>query len=678
MPQLEYKGIPVIPSEGEKQDPRKKFDMTPEQESRAKYVTKRINLMQNEKSKYIARKRMALMLYDGVFRLTGDPIGAIKKHEIVAPLARIFVEAKTAEEVRAFSDFQFFPVEDEDDAWRAELHGEVVEHVRRVTHARSKRHELIRMKNIIGVSVKWKGFRGTMVKMNITKAVNEDGVPTEWEEKDMPGESEIFEDIVDPIKDFLIDPNAHTMNDALDCAIYFRLNAEEVGEVFWDKKMFDTDGLAAGSDGMVEGLMYFKKPSGRPDMFCIYMWPSAGYGVEGLKPGHIKEVYYGALPDEHKMLPFVSYHNVPTFTHGFFEGVARSGSGEAATPSGGVNGKQKFWSYAGDPEIIMDLVELRTSFGRSMYKACDLASRSIVATEGNARFDTSRDWEHGDQAIGMKGKYDISTFGTANISAFQVTLDDLYQLCIQAIGVDPRNLADTKSKTYGETLVQRETSMRRLEENIAFNEENGEIRDGMITHKLVEQHYIEPKVVRLTGLESPEELEKFDHTEGEHPRTGGPLLGKRYRRIRTKKPMREMKAVKGKKPILKRADYGTFSFIARPEYIRTSGMDIAVVTTRRAGELMALKAQQLKESIELFVTLLPYAQPSPSGAPPLIDPNSLPPIEQLIDGYMTSLGISGKKKVRGGVDEKTEKLKSAFMQYKEGVLKKGTTSQQPV
>ena len=138
MPQETYTGVPVVPGEEERKDTRKDYSLTPQQQERSLYISKRLRLMEREKGKHIASKRRALMLYDGIFRLDGNPAGAFKKEEIVAPLARIFVEAKTAEEVRAFSDFQFFPVDDEDDAWRAELLTETVEHIRCVLHVGRK------------------------------------------------------------------------------------------------------------------------------------------------------------------------------------------------------------------------------------------------------------------------------------------------------------------------------------------------------------------------------------------------------------------------------------------------------------------------------------------------------------------------------------------------------------
>jgi hypothetical protein len=647
MPQ--YSGVAVVPEQKEPETQRQTFEMDDKQKERATFVTKRLILMDQEKQKFMPRKRMALLLYDGII---DEGFSNRKKAEVVSPLARTFVEAKTAEELKAYSEFQLFPVDDEQDAWRAELLMQAIEHTRRITKSRAKRHELIRMKDIIGQSVKWKGFRSTKVKMNVTKTIDDSGAPIEWSEMEVPGESDIFEEIIDPINDFWIDPNASGIHDALDCAMRFRMNHEEAEEIFGGE-IYDFEGVGAGSDGMVEGIMYFKKPSGKPDMLCIYCWPSVGMGVRGMAVGHVKEVYYGGLPDEHKMLPFVTYVNVPTFTHGFFSEIGRSSSGEAATAIGSVTGKQKFWAYAGDPEIMMDLIDLRTGFGRSLYKACDLAGRSIVATKGNFRIDNSVDWEHGDQIVGGMGMIETQTFGVANINAFTVTLEDIYNQMIQVSGTDPRNLTDTKQKTLGETIAQRESQFTRLEAIIDYNQEMAEVIDGTITHKLIQQYYTEPKLVRLTGLETEAELKRFDETEGEHPRTGKPLIGKQYRRIRTNKPMKETRA--GKERRLTSRDAETYSFIARPEYIRSSDMDIAVLTKKRAGELQSLKAGQIAEAIEKISTLLPFAQAIP-GQKPLIDPSSFPPIGDLLKEYWKLLGVSGKDKVKGSSEESIEKL----------------------
>jgi hypothetical protein len=669
MPTEEYKGVAVVP--GEQHPPettRPSIDMTPLQADRAKYVSIRMGRMEAAKAPYIASKRRALKLFDGHLEPYGPDIPADAKDEVVAPLARIFVEAKTAKEVRAFSDFVINPKDDEDDAWRAELLMQAVDHVRTITMARPKRHELLRMKNIIGVSIKWKGFRSTTVKMNVTKAVDDDGIPTEWEEKDVPGESDIFEEVIDPFL-FYVDPNATNMNDALDCAMYFSMSAEEFTETFGNAKLFDIKGVEAGANGEVEGLMYFKKPSGRPDMFCVYAWPSAGLGVEGMKPGHVKEVFYGGLLDEHKMLPFVSYHNVPKFSSDASGATARTSSGEPATASATVTAKQKFWAYAGDPEVIMDLIDLRTGFTRNLYKACDLASRSLVLTDGNFRMDNSTDWQHGAQVIGGKGKVEGWTPGAVNVAAFQITMDDIYLLCIQATGVDPRNLTDTKEKTLGETLSQKEESAQRVDQGVVFNEEIAEVRDGKITHELIQQHYTNPKMVRLTGAETEEQLKKFDEVEGEHPRTGKPLIGKRYRRITTKMPLKEL--AHGAQKKLRKEDTGTYSFIARPEYIRTSEMDITVTTKRRAGEVQALVTQQAAEGINMYSGLLALAQPSPTGGQPIlsgsIKDKIVVALDVLIDKHLESMNIKGKAKVKGGTDEKVQKVQEAFRKVKEGM-----------
>lgn len=652
-----YRGVSLTGEAPKSQEvQRDVIEQTTEQQDRAKFVHKRVTAMQNKKDKYMGRKRAALMLYDGISRMDGNVDTQLTKEEVVAPIARAFVDAKTAEEVKAYSDIVFYPVDDENDAWKAELLSETVEHVRRVTKARANRQELIRMKNIIGVSAKWKSYRSTTVKMNVAKVIDDKGTSIEWEEMDVPGEDEIFEDIIDPINELLVDPSATAdLDKMLDFAIYFQLHHEEAAEIF-GHEIYDFDGVDAGPDGMVEGIMYFKKPSSRPDMLCIYAWPSNNYGAKGMVPGHVKEVYYGGLPDEHKKLPLVAYFNIPTFTSGFFNEIARSNSGEAAPSSMTVTAKQEFWAYAGDPEIIMDLIDLRTAFGRSLYKACDLAGRSLVLTKGEFRIDTSIDWQHGDEIPGGMGKVDTKTFGVANLGAFQATLDDVFNLMILGTGTDPRNLTDTKQKTLGETIAQRETMMTRLDAIIDFNQEHAEVRDGFITHSLVQQYYTKMKVVRLTGVESPEELNRFDETEGEHPRTGQPLVGKSFRRIRTSKPIKELKAKKSRR--LKKDDTGKYSFLARPEYIRTSTMDVVPITKRKAGELAALKGQQLADAIDKYIALAPLTVAQPGQSKPAISPESLPPVDELLKEYWKSIGVAGKDKVKGGSEEKIEAMKN--------------------
>ena len=653
MPEL-YTGVSVTKEEEEPELERESIEMTAEQEKRAMFVQKRLNLMDQEKQKFIHRKRASLALYDGV--IDGVFGAESTKAKVVAPLARTFVESKTAEENKVYSEAQLYPVDDAQDAWRVELLSQTIEHVKRITFEKAKKQELLRMKNIIGQSVEWRGFKNTKVMMNITETADENGQPLTWKAMEVPGNNEIFMEIIDPINDFWIDPNASGIHDALDCAIRFTMNHEEAEEVF-GADIYDFEGVNAGADGNVEGIMYFKKPSSRPDMLCIYAWASVGQGVKGMVVGHVKEVYYGGLPDEHKMLPFVTRVNVPTFTTGFLGEVVRSGSGEAATPSGNVTARQKFWAYAGDPEILMDYIDLRTDFGRSLYKACDLAGRSWTATKGNFRIDNSVDWEHGEMVVGGMGKFLTGNWGSGNIPAIQITLDDIYHQMIQVTGTDPRNLTDTKQKTLGETIAQRESQFTRLEAIMDYNQEISEVRSATITHKLIQQWYSVPKIVTLTGLETPDDLKKFDEVEGEHPNTGGPLFGKQYRRIRTDKPMSETKA--GKKFRLKEGDSGTYSFVSRPQYIRVSDVDIAVLTKKRAGELQALKAQQLGDAIDKYVTLIPLTQPQMAGGKPPISPDAMPPVEDLLKEYWKILGVSGKDKVKGTSDQKIEKLKEA-------------------
>lgn len=662
MPQ-EYTGVPVIPELEKKDTTRPTFDMDEAAQKRADYVRKRLLAMKREKDKYMPRKRTSLMLFDNILRLSGDPSEPIKREEIVAPLARIFVEAKTSEEVRVMSEYQFYPVDDGADVPKAELLMEIVDHIRRQTGAKVNKHELLRMKNIIGVSIKWKGFRSLKRTIKETKKTDENGNPTEWEDRVVPWKEDIFEEVIDPFN-FYVDPTCKTMNDAMDCGYYFALNYEEALEQYGRDPRFNFKDMKPGSDNLVEFFVYFNKTQ---DLNCIYAWPSSGYGVLGIEPGYCKEVYYGPLPDEHKELPFISYHNQPTFTVGFFQDVVQARAprtGEAATYAGSISAKQGFWTI-GDPEIIMDLIELRSGFGRSLYRIAELAGRSIVATDEGYKFDTSKDWEHGEQAIGMKEHFENATFSVGNIGPLQVSIDDVYNLMIQAIGIDPRTLADSKGKTATETIAQRETSMRRLEEGLLFNEENGEVRDGYLTFKLIQQHYTVPMAVRLTGQESEEELKRFDSVEGEHPMTGKPLIGRRYKRITTRRRLKEMHA--GKQNVIAKDHHGAYSFIARPEYIRVSEMDIATITTRRAGEIRALEGQQAKEGIQLWLEMAQFTVPTATGGKPLLRAEELPPLSLLVKKYNNSLGITGTEQQRGQQkDERKEKLSAAYEQYKAG------------
>lgn len=628
-------------------------DQKPEQQERQIRVFSRLDQMIEFKRPYEIQMERSYMLYDGISRLDPKKPPLVEHADIVQPFAAIFVETKTAEEFSATSDFEFMPVDDADDVWKAELLKDVLEHVRRKTMYLPNKLDGTRTKNIAGVNIKRKGYK--LIMRTLKECIEEDefGRMVSWKEVEVPWYDDIYEELVDPF-DFVVDPNATTMNNAVDCGHFHQMNWEDAFELFGKDPRFDFDGVKPGMNNMVQFCEYFNAPR---DEWVIYAWPSSGtrYSMESArKPGACKEVYHGPLPDKHKMLPFTSEHCDPAFTTGFFtEVIGRSPeSGEEAGISQQVIGRRVFWTQ-GVPVTIADLIDLRTDFGRQALEMMRAAGTNIIATKENKRFNNKRKWKNGDQAVGMMGNFQIETGGTFAISAFQFTFDDLYQLMIQRVGVDPRNLTDTKQKTLGEDQAQRESSARRLNAGILYNEIVEGYRDGVMTFHLIQQHYTKPELVRLTGSENEEELKRFDEVLGEHPSTGGPLIGKRYRRIRTSKPMSEFKA--GTKNMLKAEHQGKYSFLSRPEYTRCSEMDIAIVPKRRAGQIQALMKAQAREDVELLTIVLPLTQPGPNGEPPLLSMDEVPNARRIIEKWIVGEGGNPIKDI--GQDKKNKKDK---------------------
>src|SRR3990167_9359866 len=103
-----YTGVAVSPEQEAPEVKRAQFDLDDAQTKRAGYVTNRLLLMDREKQKYMARKRVSLLLYDGIIDETFST--ARKKAEVVSPNARTFVEAKTAEELKSYSQYQLYPL----------------------------------------------------------------------------------------------------------------------------------------------------------------------------------------------------------------------------------------------------------------------------------------------------------------------------------------------------------------------------------------------------------------------------------------------------------------------------------------------------------------------------------------------------------------------------------------
>jgi predicted nucleotidyltransferase len=189
---------------------------------------------------------------------------------------------------------------------------------------------------------------------------------------------------------------------------------------------------------------------------------------------------------------------------------------------------------------------------------------------------------------------------------------------------------------------------------LEYNEENGEVRLGTLIHKLIQQRYTKPELKRLLGTESEAELKSFDEVENDT--NGRPLYGKKYRRIKASRNIKES-AHKDKFDISE-DDAGVSSFIARPEYIRTSDMDIAVESGRKASQLRSIEFKKYTEAIQLYIQLLPLAQPNPNTGEALLDASELPPIKLLIAGLLKSLDldpdIKNEKQQKSEMEQKVE------------------------
>lgn len=654
--------IDIVPEMDEQEQKYPEFTPTDEEEKRGKRVHKRIAEMLEARAPYEPSIQRGLLLYDGILLLDPKQKSTLTNDNLVSPFARMFVEAKTSEEVQAFSEYVFTPVEDSGDNWKVELLKEVNKHVQKVVKQKSKRHAVIRQKNITGVGIVKVGYRRVMGLRKIRIEDNEFGDILKWKEVPVPVYDDIFMDVVSPLN-FAIDPNATSMDDAMDCVHFHYENYENFWEVYHnDEKFRNTEKVKAGvmgkfgDSGFVRGS--FRSYAAQENMVLIAEyynkirdeWCVYANGIE---------IYYGPLPDDHKELPFVSYHNSPSFCTGFIETSQRTASGEEVSTSPQVKAEETFWTQ-GDPQTIMDLIELRTLHGRAAHRAIKRASQVIIATEGNYSLPNDQKWLDGSPARGALGKVQVMPLGIANVGNWEWAHTDLFQQMILATAVDPRNLSDTKQKTATESAIQRETSMRRLMENIEFNEENGEVRLGMLTHKLIQQRYTKPEIVRLLGSETTEDLSRFDEVEKDAD-TGKPIYGKRYRRIKASYNIKESENGK----MLSKDDAGVSSFIARPEYIRTSDIDISVDSARTASKIQALEAQQALDGLQIVAQLLPLTQKDPMTGESIISPDDLPSVKELSRMYVkargfnmdTAMGQQGEKKDE--FDKKIEDFQKA-------------------
>lgn len=634
-----------------------------EEQKRGLRVHKRLSQMYTARSPYIPQMERGLMLYDGIHLLNTKNKSSIKNDNLVAPFARIFVEAKTAEEVKAISEYTFTPVEDSGDAWKVRLLKDVNSHVRRKVKAKSKRHDMLRMKNIVGVSIAKIGYRKVMGMRKIRTETNDDGDILGWEERAVPIYDDIFMDVVSPFN-FLVDPNATTMDDAMDCAHFHAENFESFWEVYHNNPLFkNTEAVKPGIHGTYSDQGFTQGHIGnfecQTDMVMIAEYYNK-IRDEWICYANGVEIYYGPLPDDHKELPFISYHNNSSFCTGLLEMSTRTVNGEDVTNTPSVSAEKSFWPI-GDPATISDLIELRTAHGRAAHRLIKRASQRIIGTRGNYRLPTDRNWMDGDEAQGAAGNIEVINLagGGAGAGDWQWAFDDLFQLMRLTIGIDPSNLADGKQKTATEAEIQRETALRRLDIGLEYNEENGEVRMGHIVHKLIQQRYTKPELKRLLGSETKEELKSFDEVEND-PITGKPLYGKRYRRIRSSLNIKESKY--SNHFSISEDDAGVSSFLARPEYIRTSEIDIVVESGRKAAQLRSIEGDKYMRLLTLMTQILPLSQANPNTGESLISKDDLPKLRSVVSGLLKSFDMNPELDI-GQDDVKKSETEKAIDDY---------------
>lgn len=635
-----------------------KLEYTPSEEEQKRGLRwhKRFQQMYSARAPYIPQMERGLMLYDGIHLLDTKNKTSIKNDNIVAPFARIFVEAKTAEEIKAISEYTFTPVEDSGDSWKVDLLKDVNAHVRRKVKQKSKRHDMLRTKNICGVAIARIGYRKIMGMRKVRTETNNDGDILAWKETPVPVYDDIFMDVVSPFN-FLVDPNATTMDDAMDCAHFHAENFATFWETYHNNPLFkNTGAVKPGLHGTYSDQGFVSGHIGnfecQPDMVMI----AEGFDKtrdEWIVYANGVEIYYGPLPDDHKELPFISYHNNASFCTGLIEMTTRTVNGEDVSIAPNVTADKTFWTI-GDPATIADLIELRTAHGRALHRLVKRATQRIIATRGNFRLPTDRNWLDGDEATGAAGNLEVINLagGGAGVGDFQFAFDDLFQLMRLAIGIDPSNIYSTKQQTLGEAEIQEESAQKRLNAGLEYNEENGEVRMGTLIHKLIQQRYTKPELKRLTGDESKEELKSFDEVEKD-PITGRPIYGKRYRRIKASNNIKE--SANGHRFNIATDDAGVSSFLARPEYIRTSEIDIAVESGRKAAQSRAIMLNKYDRVLERLAQLLPFTAPNPNTGKALLDPEDMVSIKSVMLGLAKGLDLDTTKDIgQGGGIQKTQ------------------------
>lgn len=647
---------------------------TDDERNRGKRIAERINLMLIERRKHEDSMEQALLLYSGKSRANPrDP----RKERVVIPMARAFVDAKTAEEIKGMNSYEFDPGKHASDQWMAELIKDVDEHVRTKTKMDIKRLQALRMKNITGVSILKVGYRKIMRFIKDPVETDDDNTGLTWKERKVPIYDDLFIDLVSPFH-FAIDPNATSMEDAMDCAHFHTEHYEVFYETYNDDKRFkNIDSVKGGYQNQVDVCEYYNAIR---DEWVTMAFPSTQGGKGMSWTGQIPavEIGYLPLPDSHKMLPFVSYHNNPTFVSSYVRDiVAQSSTGSPLSQTEDIRADEGFWTE-GDPMTIMDLIDLRTGFGRAAYRSIKLSSEGIIATAPGYAFDESRKWREGEQAVGMMGKYQVDHIGSTNIGNFEFVFGDLMEQMVLALGIDPRNLADNKTKTATESQIQKETQLLRLEPCIEFNEMNAEVRLGTLILKLVEQRYSKPELVMFTGAETEEEISNFDNVVSVD---GKPSYGKRFRVIPSKNMIKEKQRKNHDgtyKYYLTKSEEGTNSFLARPEYIRSSDVRVVIRSGRDGATLRAVKVEMAQNTIKLILEMINSMAAMPPGTQ-IITPDDLPNIKEAVKMLMEAMGWNPLKMGQAETaPDSVKKAASKFAQYQAQSVPLSSKGQQVV
>lgn len=549
---------------------------------------------------YELQWKRSLLNYEGISR--SHPLDR-RDEQIVAPFAKIFVDSKTAEEVRASRDYVFTAVEDSGDAWKVQLLQDVKKHADRKRNMKALKYRAYLQKNIYGTAIIRTGYRKVMREIKERNMDNEDGLMLKWTKRKVPVYDDLFAEIVSPFN-FAVDPNATSMNDAEDCVHFHVENWSVFQEVYCNDPRFNnTEHVKPGIFHRFGGKPFTRANPGKNQVLVAEYfnkvrdeWVIYANGIE-IYPGKDDEP---ALPDDHKDLPFISLHNHTSFLSNLVSQQYKSpNSGQDATGGADFEPQESFWGK-GDPEVIRDLIDLRTGFGRAMFRNAKLAGEVIVLTAGGFKMDERRNWRGGDQVVGGLGKVETRPMGGSNIGNFEFVFGDILEQMILALGVDPRNLAENKPKTATEAAIQRETAMRRLQVGIEYNDEVAWVRMGRLDLALFQQYYSVPELKRLTGQE---DIKKFDEVQDD-PETGKPLFGKRYRRIQSDKKLKEKKYKRrdgSYKYYLSESEEGVNSFLSRPEYIRSSEIDVAIDSTSTSDQIKAVLNEQSMRALELFM-----------------------------------------------------------------------------